>query len=313
MAATLVGVAHDGTTDGYVDNKGLLLQVPDYVQIPTNTSPLNQLINLNSGNGLTIQMVSYDTNGVHWKTEDGKFTSAKSDSNTKYRKTDGSEGTRGIGSFWFVDSTGYRQSYSEWVNPIGSKAVNVYTLRINRDNTANIFINDAINENGRIPVPADFVSYINSMAASPLQLRRNNVGLNTAPETLVSFMIYNRELTDDEVRNNYHFFQNQEPLEGISVNPSNVQLNTGENQRLSVQGLPNRYTELLNITYQSGNEGYVIVDENGILTGMNNGETIVSVTATYEDQTFTEYVNVKVGGQVTAPSFFLKSHRRDVN
>ena len=207
----------------------------------------------------------------------------------------------GLVLFGLLTAQGYRQSYSEWVNPIGSKAVNVYTLRINRDNTANIFINDAINETGRIPVPADFVSYINSLAASPLQLRRNNVGLNTAPETLVSFMIYNRELTDDEVRNNYHFFQNQEPLEGISVNPSNVQLNTGERQRLSVQGLPNRYTELLNITYQSGNEGYVTVDENGILTGVTNGETIVSVTATYEDQTFTEYVNVKVGGQVTAP------------
>ena len=299
VPATLVGVTHDGTTDGYVSNKGLLLQIQDYVQIPTNKSPLNNLIDLNGG--ITIQIASYDTNGVHWRTEDGKFTSAKSDSTTKYRKTDGSEGNRGIGSFWFVDRTGFRQSYDEWVNPIGSKAVNVYTLRINRDNTANIFINDAINQTGRIPVPADFVSYINSLAASPLQLRRNNVGLNTAPETLVSFMIYNRELTDDEVRNNYHFFQNQEPLEGISVNPSNVQLNTGERQRLSVQGLPNRYTELLNITYQSGNEGYVIIDENGILTGMNNGETNVSVTATYEDQTFTEYVNVKVGGQVTAP------------
>ena len=34
---------------------------------------------------------------------------------------------------------------------------------------------------------------------------------------------------------------------------------------------------------------------------MTDGETIVSVTATYEDQTFTEYVNVKVGGQVTTP------------
>ena len=114
-------------------------------------------------------------------------------------------------------------------------------------------------------------------------------------------MIYNRELTDDEVRNNYHFYRNQEPLEGISVNPTNVQLNPGESQRLSVQGLPNRYTELLNITFQSGNEGYVTVDENGILTGVTDGETNVSITATYEDQTFTEYVNVKVGGQITVP------------
>ena len=57
------------------------------------------------------------------------------------------------------------------------------------------------------------------MPASPLQLRRNFVGHNTAPETLVTFMIYNRELTDDEARNNYHFFRSKEPLEGISVNP----------------------------------------------------------------------------------------------
>ena len=75
------------------------------------------------------------------------------------------------------------------------------------------------------------------MATSPLQLRRNYVGHNTAPETLVAFMIYNRELTDDEVRNNYHYYRNQEPLEGISVNPTNVQLNPGESQRLSVQRL----------------------------------------------------------------------------
>ncbi|MBO1512372.1 chitobiase/beta-hexosaminidase C-terminal domain-containing protein [Metabacillus bambusae] len=299
VEATLIGVSNDSATDGYVDNKGLLLQVQDYVQIPTNTSPLNQLIDLNSG--LTIQMISYDTNGSHWKTEDGKFTSAKSDSFTKYRKTDGSEGNRGIGSYWFVDSTGYRQSYQEWVNPIGSNAINIFTLRINVNNTASIFINDAINENGRIPVPQDFVSYINSMAVSPLQLRRNFVGHNTAPETLVAFVIYNRELTDNEVRNNYHFYQNKESLEGISVNPTNVQLKAGESQRLSVQGLPNRYTELLSITFQSGNEGFVTVDNNGLLTGISDGETNVSVTATYEGQTFTEYVNVKIGGQVVSP------------
>ncbi|WP_198165156.1 chitobiase/beta-hexosaminidase C-terminal domain-containing protein [Metabacillus litoralis] len=299
VQANLVGVAHDGATDGYVDNKGLLLQIQDYVQIPTNTSPLNQLIDLNDG--LTIQMISYGTNGSHWKTEDGKFTSAKSGSFTKYQKTDGIEGTRSIDSYWFDDSTGYRQSYQDWVNPIGSNAVNVFTLRINEDSTASIFINDANNANGRIPVPQDFVSYINSMASSPLQLRRNYVGHNTAPETLVAFVIYNRELTDNEIRNNYHFFQNEETLEGISVNPTNVQLNAGESQRLSVQGLPNRYTEELNITFQSGNEGYVTVDTNGILTGISNGETIVSVTATYEGQTFTEYVNVKIGGQIVSP------------
>ncbi|MGM7721176.1 chitobiase/beta-hexosaminidase C-terminal domain-containing protein [Metabacillus sp. Hm71] len=299
VQATLVGVTHDGVTDGYVDNKGLLLQVQDYVQIPTNTSPLNQLIDLNDG--LTIQMISYDTNGSHWRTEDLKFNSAKSGSFTKYKKTDGSEGSRSIDSFWFDDSTGYRQSYQEWVNPIGSNAVNVFTLRINEDNTASIFINDAINANGRRPVPQDFVSYINSMALSPLQLRRNYVGHNTAPETLVAFVIYNRELTDNEVRNNYLFFRNEEPLEGISVNPANVQLNPGESQRLVVQGLPNRYTELLSITFQSGNEGYVIVDQNGLLTGVSDGETNVSVTATYKDQTFTEFVQVKVGGQIVSP------------
>ncbi|WP_338789121.1 chitobiase/beta-hexosaminidase C-terminal domain-containing protein [Metabacillus sp. FJAT-53654] len=299
VKATLVGVAHDGATDGYVGNKGLLLQVQDYVQVPTNTSPLNQLIDLNGG--LTIQMISYDTNGSHWRTEDGKFTSANAGSFTKYKKTDNSEGTRSIDSFWFTDSSGYKQSYQEWINPVGSNAVNVFTLRINENNTGSIFINDAINTNGRIPVPQDFVSYNNSMAVSPLQLRRNFVGHNTAPETLVAFVIYNRELTDNEVRNNYHFFRNKESLEGISVNPSNVQLNPGESQLLFVQGLPDRYTELLSITFQSGNEGYVTVDNNGILTGVSDGETNVSVTATYDDQIFTEYVIVKVGGRVVSP------------
>ncbi|WP_368657359.1 chitobiase/beta-hexosaminidase C-terminal domain-containing protein [Metabacillus halosaccharovorans] len=299
VEANLIGVTHDGATDGFVDNKGLLLQIQDYVQIPTNTSPLNQLIDLNEG--LTIQMISYDMNGSHWKTEDGKFTSAKSDSLAKYIKVDGSEGNRGMGSFWFIDSTGYRQSYQDWLNPIDSKAVNVFTLRLNADNTASIFINDAINENGPRPVPQDFVSYINSMAVSPLQLRRNYVGHNTAPETLVAFVIYNRELTDNEVRNNYIYYQEREPFEGISVNPTDVQLNVGDSQSLFVQGLPNRYTERLNLTFQSGNEGFVTVDQNGLLTGISDGETNISVTATFEDQTFTEFINVKVGGQVVSP------------
>lgn len=299
IEATLVGVAHDGISDGYVDNKGLLLQIQDYVQIPTNTSLLNSLIDLN--NGLTIQMISYDTNGSHWKTEDGKFTSAKSGSFARYRKTDGTEGGIGIDSFWFVDSLGYKKSYQEWVNPRGSRAVNVFTLRINSDNTGSIFINNAMNDNGRRPVPNDFVSYINSMATSPLQLRKDFVGHNTGPETLVAFILYNRQLTDDEVRNNYNFFSNKDTFEGIIVNPSSVEIKAGENQRLFVQALPNRYTELLNISYQSGNEGFVTVDENGILTGIADGETNVSVTAIYKDQTFTEYINVKVGGIVITP------------
>lgn len=89
VVATLVGVTHDGSTDGYVDNRGLLLQKQDYVSIPTNTSPLNSLIDFSIG--LTIQMVSYDTNGSHWKTEDGKFTAAKDGVNLRYRKNDSTE------------------------------------------------------------------------------------------------------------------------------------------------------------------------------------------------------------------------------
>lgn len=57
----------------------------------------------------------------------------------------------------------------------------------------------------------------------------------------------------------------------------------------------------MDLTFQSGNEGYVTVDEDGFLTGVADGETNISVTATYGDQTFIEYVNVKVGGQVANP------------
>ena len=74
-----------------------------------------------------------------------------------------------------LTATGYKQSYTDCVNPIGSNAINIFTLRINSDNTVNVFINDSINENGRIPVPNDFVSFINSLATSPLQLRRDYV------------------------------------------------------------------------------------------------------------------------------------------
>ncbi|WP_338449824.1 chitobiase/beta-hexosaminidase C-terminal domain-containing protein [Niallia oryzisoli] len=299
VPATLVGVTHDGSTDGYVDNKGLLLQVQDYVQIPTNTSPLSQLINLNSGNGLTIQMISYDTNGTHWTTDGNELTSTNSGGSVLYRKNDGSTGRMGAGTYWVIDSSGYKQSYNDAVNPIGSEATNTFTFRLNSNNTLNVFINDSIGETQN-PVPNDFKEFINTLAKSPLYLRKN-VLQNSHPEKLVAFMIYNRELTDEEIRNTYRYFRNKDPLEGISVNPSNVQLNRGEKQRLSVRGLPNLYTELLDISYQSGNEGYVTVDKSGILTGVNDGETTVSVTATLGDQTFMDYINVKIGGLITAP------------
>jgi hypothetical protein len=299
VVATLVGVTHDGSTDGYVDNRGLLLQKQDFVSIPTNTSPLNNLIDFNKG--LTIQMVSYDTNGSHWKTEDGRFTSHRSLAALRYNKRDGSIGSISYDSFWFRNDQGLRQSYSEWLNPIGSNAINTFTFRINNDKTANLFINSAVNDTGPLPLPTDFASFVNVTATSPLHLRRDYVALNTQSEKLVAFIIYNRALTDDEVRRNHNSFQGSTPLVGIQVQPKEVNLSPGESQILSVQALPDQYTDQLDITFQSGNQGFVTVDENGVLTGVNDGETNVSITAKFNNQTYTEYVKVKVGEVVSTP------------
>lgn len=299
VEATIVGVTHDGSTDGYVDNRGLLLQKQDYVSIPTNSSPLNNLIDFNKS--ITIQMVSYDTNGSHWKTGDGMFSSYRSLSYLRYKKVDGTEASKNYDSFWFRNEQGLRQTYSDSLNPIGSNAVNTFTIRINSDKTVNIFINDVINDNGPIPVPSDFSSFINSTAISPLQLRRDFLALNTHSEKLVAFIIYNRAITDDEVRKNHIFFSDSTPLVGIQVQPMEVSLSPGESQILSVQALPDQYTDQLDFTFQSGNQGFVTVDENGVLTGVTDGETNISITTQYNDQTFTEYINVKVGGEVSNP------------
>lgn len=299
VVATLVGVTHDGSTDGYVDNRGLLLQKQDYVSIPTNTSPLNNLIDFNKG--LTIQMVSYDTNGSHWKTEDGSFTSHRSLVALRYNKLDGNIGSKSYDSFWFRDDQGLRQSYSDWLNPIGSNAINTFTFRINNDRTVNLFINSGLNDNGPFPLPTDFASFVNNTAASPLHVRRDYVALNTQSEKLVAFIIYNRALTDDEVRRNHNSFQGNTPLVGIQVQPKEVNLSPGESQILSVQALPDQYTNQLDITFQSGNQGFVTVDENGVLTGVNDGETNFSITAKFNNQTYTEYVKVKVGEVLSTP------------
>lgn len=299
VVATLVGVTHDGFTDGYVDNRGLLLQKQNYVSIPTNTSPLNSLVDFNKG--ITIQMVSYDTNGSHWKSEDGRFFSYRSLAYLRYNKVDGSEAYKNYDSYWFRTDQGFRQTYADFLTPVGSNAVNTFTLRINSDKTVNIFINDAKNDNGNIPVPGDFASFVNNLQVSPLQLRRDYTALNTESEKLVGFIIYNRAITDDEVRTNHNSFLGSTPLVGIQVQPKEVSLLPGESQILSVQALPGQYTDQLDITFQSGNQGFVSVDENGVLTGVNDGETNISITAQYNNQTFTEYVKVKVGGEVSNP------------
>lgn len=299
VVGTIVGVTHDGSTDGYVDNRGVLLQKQDYMSIPTNSSPLNSLIDFN--NGITIQMVSYDTNGSNWKTDDGRFTSYRSLAALRYNKQDGSIGSIAYDSFWFRDDQGLRQSYSDWLNPIGSNAINTFTFRINSDRTVNLFINNAINDSGSLAVPTDFASYVNNIATSPLHVRRDFVALNTQPEKLAAFIIYNRAITDDEVRRNHNFFSGSTPLVGLQVQPKEVNLSPGESQILSVQASPDQYTDELEITFQSGNQGFVTVDETGVLTGVTDGETNISITAQYNNQTFTEYVKVKVGGEVSNP------------
>jgi parallel beta-helix repeat protein len=308
VVATLVGVTHDSSTDGYVDDRGLLLQKQDYVSIPTNSSPLNNLIDFNKG--ITIQMVSYDTNGSHWKTEDGRFTSYRSLAALRYNKRDGSIGGITYDTFWFRDEKGLRQSYSDWLNPIGSNAINTFTFRINSNKTVNLFINNAINDSGSsplpLPLPTDFDSFVNNTLTSPLNVRRDFVALNTQPEKIVAFIIYNRALTDNEVRSNHNFFSGSAPLVGLQVQPKEVNLSPGESQILSVQALPDQYTDQLDITFQSGNQGFVTVDESGVLTGVTDGETNISITVQYNNQSFTENVKVKVGIEVSNPPSFSR-------
>lgn len=292
VVASLIGLSHDGVSDGYVTDQGLLVNREDYVEIPTNASPLNQLISFE--NGLTIQMASFNTNGSHWKTVDGKFTAARSDVFIPYLTTTGQQNTRAINSYWFKDEQGQKKSYQDWLNPIDSHAINLFTLRFNTDQTASLFINDAINENDPRPVPTDFASTVNALIQSPLQLRKDFVAHNQAPETIVAFAIYNRALTDEEVKNNYDYYQQTEQLIGISALPQTISLAIGESQKLFIEAIPSQYTSELTLDFQSNNEQIVEVDNRGRIKALTAGQTSVNVMAAYEEQSFTTTIPIDV-------------------
>jgi uncharacterized protein YjdB len=302
VEATLIGVAHDGVNDGYIDNRGLLLQPSEYVTVPTNTSPVNNMIDINSG--LTIELTSYDTNGILFRTANDKlrmFLNANVNLwGANYLATDGTIKTTSLTVSQVIKPLVGNIAINNALNNKGSNAINTITLRKNQGHTMNIFINGLTNYQQHV-LPTDFVSFVNTLAEMSLHLRRNIVGLNTGPTILRNFSIYNRALTDQEITQNYTYHNSNETLQSVSVHPSEVNLQPGHNQILSAVGSPSKYTNLLTTTFQSGNEGFVTVDENGILTGVHEGETVITVTSTYEEHTFTNYVNVTVEGQTLTP------------
>lgn len=169
--------------------------------------------------------------------------------------------------------------------------LNCTAFRLQPDGTVSIMLNEYMLTT-KIP---DFQSWPNWFAV-------DNIYWGCGTLNTVSFArVYNRALTDDELKQNYDFQQQHIPLQAVNVAPSSVTLNPGDNQLLSVNTVSTYYQDKVTSTFESGNTGMVTVDANGMLTGVANGQTNVQVTTTYNSQSFTNLVNVTIGAQQSTP------------
>lgn len=294
----LVNVSHDGINDGYIDNKGLTIKTSGYVEVPVNNSILHGLMDFSKG--VTFEYVAYDLDGIYFRNESGSIRAFRTDSSFQYLSTNNSLRTTLYGSAFLADPEGVlpNKPYGEVTN--GSNEINVVTVRFHPDGRSETSINGWHFTYKPVP-PADFSRYADMFASSALFIRRNLLGLNTKTVGLRSFSIFNKTLTNEEVFQRYNTIKQAEPLYTISLYPSKVEIQPGENQQLLVRAYPKRYNDLITTTFDSGNSGFVTVDQNGLLTGVNNGATEVLATSTYKNRTFINYTNVTVGSSSIEP------------
>ncbi|WP_057912992.1 BppU family phage baseplate upper protein [Peribacillus muralis] len=299
VSATLVNVGHDGITDGFTNDKGLLLKPTGYITIPSNQIPLRDYLEIK--NGLTIQIASYNTNGVLFRTDPIEwrlFVSSLIQFDYKYLATDSTTKSHYVQGTQFTNmEDSSKVNYSSVINKRDSNAIDVITVKINPLGSITFYINGSKSTQIGFP-PSNFTQFINSLINKSMHIRRNIVALNTNTMTLVGFSVYNRMLTDTEILGNYQAYKKNNVLEDVSILPEVVKLQIGESQTLLVSASPNQYNSQITTIYESGNSGFVTVNSEGLLRGVNKGQTNIKVTTNYKDRTFINYVNVTVGEQI---------------
>lgn len=295
LPSTLVNVAHDGT-DGFLNDEGLTLQPHAYVSIPTNIDVVSDALDLNE-NGITIQFVAFDATGVQYRTNPAHMNSYISNVTNmgfRYIAEDGTERNYNSGHYWFADPYGEQSNMTTHEALHSSDELNVITVRYYPNGRCNMFINNRVGIEETIP--QEFQRYTDMLSISELFIRRNYLGLNTKPTVLRAFSIYNKVLSDEQCLQQYEAWKLGESLNTVSVHPTEVQMNVGENRKLTVIATPLMYTNLISTTFESGNEGLVTVEADGTMTGVHAGNTIITVTSIYEDQTRVNRVPVRIGG-----------------
>ena len=298
LTCTLVNVAHAGN-DGYIDDNGLKVGVSGYVTAPVNL--IAQDIDMTSG--VTFEFVGYMDRGVVFRTQPTELRAYVTNSNIvnmKYNTTASTAKIYGASSYWFKDPYGASANKSTMDALHFKSELSVITVRIHPSGRCEMAINGWTATESLTP-PADFASFVDSLATKAIHIRRDETALNLDSATLNSFSIYNKVLTNQEVLDRYNEIKNAEPLREVNIHPAQVAIGVGESQLLAVVATPSRYTKLLTKVFDSQNNGFATVDNIGLLRGVANGDTQVSVTSTYGGQTFVNYVPVTIGTSTVEP------------
>ncbi|WP_052158656.1 Ig-like domain-containing protein [Halobacillus sp. BBL2006] len=290
LPATLNGVSHDGTY-GFVNELGLTLNASSYVTVPTTDSSLSYDMN---DDGMTFIISLYNPNSSFFKTGSFKvvsfFINGFLYAYFRYLDKNGVEN-----SLLMSDESGRKVNTStieRYTNAILDNEENVFIVTIRSNGTAQMYLNGYVSE---VNTANNFAQWVNTIKSENLLLRRNHVNANSSTTILSSFEIIDHSLSEEEMLSKDSSIKKNETLRGFDVVPSNVSLLAGESQPLAIKTYPGYYNNLVSIDYESGNEGLVIVDEQGVLTGVLDGETQITVTMEYLGKKFFDYVEVSVG------------------
>ncbi|KAA9007399.1 hypothetical protein F4V43_02620 [Paenibacillus spiritus] len=293
---TLVGVNHSGQ-DGWISEKGLTLSPEAYINVNSTFEPFsNALIGCNES-GITIEFAATEVKGDIFRNESTSsymYMSNIANTNIRYINTSGAEKLLSPStSAWIVD--GDVTKAGEDIHN-GNQELNVYVLRLHPDGKSDLWFNGRKSATN-VSVPTDFSKWnFSSLTTGKLYIRRNLYNLNSASTTIQSFRIYNRPLSDIEVSERYSYIKSNEPLTTVNIYPNSpLTIPLGSTQALSVKTIPKLYETMINNSFESGNAGFVMVNQTGTLTGIHEGETLVTIQSKFGSQVFNNSVTVKVG------------------
>lgn len=298
----------DGVESGFITDRGLSVSSNSNVLIPTASSP-ELLSNVELNNGITITAVisaeNFDGFSSLFFIDDpgavyGRLTSA------------------GIGGLRlpYISSETNESKLMSFVDAglFGRDGINVSAKVAFLANELNVVTFVISPEAGKTSMyinqwrgtsslfPEDFAEFNTArFLQQNISIRRNVIAIQQGPALLHSFTIFDRAFSDQEVLDKVTDIKNMEALHHVSVQPSSVELGVGETQKLSVITQPNRYMPLMQNDFESGNAGYVTVDQNGMMTGITSGDTEIKVESTYDGMTYTNFVPVSVDSTPVAP------------